>query len=124
MCALVPASTSRAPEPAELLERVRGRYISTLHLVRTPSTRTACALLETRARGRRAPSGTLRWALIGGARAVTVKERAALVAMPHDAPDALLFLAVSPPAGARRYALIKVAVADIPPPTLASRGWR
>ncbi len=57
-----------APEPAELLERVRGRYISTLHLVPEAEYADGLALLERELADGVRPSGTLRWALIGGRR--------------------------------------------------------
>ena len=57
-----------APEPAELLERVRGRYISTLHLVPEGEYAAGLALLERELADGVRPSGTLRWALIGGRR--------------------------------------------------------
>jgi SAM-dependent methyltransferase len=57
-----------APEPGELLERVRGRYISTLHLVSDEEYTAGVALLERELAEGVRPSGTLRWALIGGRR--------------------------------------------------------
>ena len=57
-----------APEPAALLERVRGRYISTLHLVPEAEYADGLALLERDLADGVRPSGTLRWALIGGRR--------------------------------------------------------
>jgi ubiquinone/menaquinone biosynthesis C-methylase UbiE len=57
-----------APEPAELLERVRGRYISTLHLVPDAEYAKGVALLERELADGVRPAGTLRWALIGGRR--------------------------------------------------------
>ena len=57
-----------APEPGELLERVRGRYISTLHLVSDAEYTEGVALLERELADGVRPSGTLRWALIGGRR--------------------------------------------------------
>jgi SAM-dependent methyltransferase len=57
-----------APEPDELLERVRGRYISTLHLVPDAEYTEGVALLERELADGVRPSGTLRWALIGGRR--------------------------------------------------------
>ena len=57
-----------APEPAELVERVRGRYISTLHLIPDAEYADGFALLERELADGVRPSGTLCWALIGGRR--------------------------------------------------------
>jgi ubiquinone/menaquinone biosynthesis C-methylase UbiE len=57
-----------APEPADLLERVRGRYISTLHLVPDDEYARGLELLERELGEGVRPSGTLRWVLIGGRR--------------------------------------------------------
>ena len=57
-----------APEPADLLERVRGRYISTLHLVSEEEYAAGLDRLERDLAEGARPSGTLRWAVIGGCR--------------------------------------------------------
>ena len=52
-------------EPADVLERVRGRYISTLHLLNDAEYREGLARLEHDLSGRAAPIRTeLHWSLV------------------------------------------------------------
>ncbi len=67
--AVTPVTQRLELEPGQLLERVRGRYISTLHLIPDDEYRTGLARLEHDMAGRREPlHAELHWALVTGRR--------------------------------------------------------
>ncbi len=65
---LAPIDQPVQPEPDELLERVRGRYISTLHLIDDAEYAAGLRLLETDLAAGVRPGGTLRWLLVAALR--------------------------------------------------------
>jgi SAM-dependent methyltransferase len=64
-----PVSQERRLEPADVLERVRGRFISTLHLLPEAEYEQGLARLEAEVAGGRAPfAARLEWVLLSGGR--------------------------------------------------------